>query len=148
MNFSYELWSKEDDYEDGLLFSYLFFVLTFYHANTALWQDLSELEKIREAYATDARRAAKPVNERYLSKLNDLKRQLTLKGDLKWALAVDQASEKIKTGKITSVTSEDPSDLNEIISNYYDWIGARFKTCNLGHFGKTWGSQTAVRNGE
>ena len=57
-----------------------------------------ELSEARNAYKAELQKAIKPVNDRYLPKLEGLKNQLTYKGDIRSAVAVDDIITSIQNG--------------------------------------------------
>jgi len=78
-----------------------------------------ELSEARNAYKAELQKAIKPVNDRYLPKLEGLKNQLTYKGDIRSAVAVDDIITSIQNGQtIQNINDDSIPELREIRNNY------------------------------
>lgn len=82
-------------------------------------QEPKELTEARNSYNADLQKAIKPVNDRYSPKLEELKKQLTFKGDIKGAVAVEDVITKMNGGQALEQQSDsDPQEMKEIKKNY------------------------------
>jgi len=82
-------------------------------------QEPKELTEARNSYNADLQKAIKPVNDRYLPKLGELKKQLTFKGDIKSAVAVEDVITKMSGSQpLEQESDNDPQELKEIKKNY------------------------------
>ena len=82
-------------------------------------QEPKELTEARNSYNVELQKAIKPVNDRYLPKLEELKKQLTFKGDIKGAVAVEEVITKMSGGQpLEQESDNDPQELKEIKNNY------------------------------
>jgi hypothetical protein len=86
------------------------------HASNAEPQVLSDA---RKNYSDEVQKAIRPINDRYLPKFEQLKKDLTLRGDLKGALVADQCMESLKMGKTTHLPQSDKTapETSELIKN-------------------------------
>lgn len=105
------------------LFSFVVFLFLFALLQTqsshGQVQEPKELAEARNSYNAELQKAIKPVNDRYIPKLEDLKKQLTFKGDIKGAVAVDDVIVKMSSGQsIEQQSDKDPQELKEIKKNY------------------------------
>lgn len=82
-------------------------------------QEPKELTEARNSYNAELQKAIKPVNDRYLPKLEELKKQLTFKGDIKGAVAVEDVITNMSGSQpIQQEGDKDPQELKEIKKNY------------------------------
>jgi hypothetical protein len=99
------------------------FLLTAIVSSFALAQDTKEPKELieaRENSKVEMDKAVKAVNARYQPKLEELKKQLTLRGDIKAAVIVEESSEKLAKGGTLdeSGSGGDPEELKEIRKTY------------------------------
>lgn len=94
-------------------------------------EEPSELTKAKKEYTAELEKATRSVNERYLPKTEDLKKQLSLRGDIKGALAVEQATEKMAAGQsLGKENANEPQEMREIRKNYGSELEAAIKPVN------------------
>lgn len=105
-----------------MLFS---FILLMTNLSFGQDQESKELIEVRNTYQADLQKAIKPINDRFLPKLQDLKKQLVYKGDIKGAVAVDDVITSISNGQtIPQGKRDEPKDLEEIRNNYSQELNA------------------------
>lgn len=105
------------------LFSFIAFLslsllqVTFSQGQT---QEPKELIEVRNTYTIELQKATKSVNNRYLPKLEELKKQLTFNGDIKGAVAVDDVITKMSSEQslLQQQSYKDPQELKEIKEHY------------------------------
>lgn len=82
-------------------------------------QEPKELTEARNTHNVELQKAIKPANDRYLPKLEELKKQLTFKGDIKGAVAVEDIITKMSSGQpLEQQSDKGPQELREIKKNY------------------------------
>lgn len=102
-----------------LFLAFLFLSLLQVTLSQGQIQEPKELTEARNAYNSELQKAIKPVNDRYLPKLEELKKQLTFKGDIKGAVAVEEVITKMTGGQpLQQEGDKDPQALKEIKKNY------------------------------
>lgn len=91
-------------------------------------QEPKELTEARNSYNAELQKAIKPVNDRYLPKLEELKKQLTFKGDIKGAVVVEDEITRITSGQpLEQQSGNDFQELREIKKNYSIELGTALK---------------------
>ena len=105
------------------LFSFAIFLFLFVSLQTlpsyGQSQEPKELTEARNSYNVELQKATKPVNDRYLPKLEELKKQLTFNGDIKSAIAVEDVITKMSSSQsLQQQGDKDPQELKEIKKRY------------------------------
>lgn len=91
----------------------------------------------RNSYNAELQKAIKPVNDRYLPKLEELKKQLTFKGDIRGAVAVEDVITKMSDGQsLEQQGDKDPQELKEIKKNYMVELETAIKPVRSLHLAK------------
>lgn len=106
------------------------FILVLLRVPFSQGQDLEpkELIDLRNTYNADLQKSIKPVNDRYLPKLEELKKQLTFRGNIKDAVAVDEETQRISQNMpLGQQKASDPQELTEIKKVYGTEIDTAMK---------------------
>lgn len=96
------------------------FVAASLHAETAPKETL-ELKSLREQYQGDIAAAVKPIQERYVLRLQTLLRTYTQHGDLAGALAVQQELDSLKAAKPEEDTEGHRATKAAMIGGTWTW---------------------------
>lgn len=120
-------------------FATFLFVIALFQISSSYGQNQEpkELMEARNSYNAELQKAIKPVNDRYLPKLEELKKQLTFKGDIRGAVAVEDVITKMSGGQsLEQQGDKDPQELKEIKKNYMVELETAIKPVRSLHLAK------------
>jgi hypothetical protein len=102
--------------------------LAFFQVYVAYGQEEpTELTNAKKDFKAETEKAVKQVNDRYLPKLEELKKQLTLRGDIKGALVVEETSQKMAAGQEMGRVDSNSQEFKVINKNYDAEMDAAIK---------------------